>query len=466
MAVFTTASIALALGIAWSYGDFRPVQAAYLTGVLTGVVGAVVISQRPHNSVSWMMAVYSLLVGLSILPYAYGASAVLGHTQWPGGQFALWVDAWAWLVPFGLGMATTLTRIPEGQIDRRWRFVDWLAASATLCLVLWAAFSPGPLFPFGIITNPFGLETAKDLLPAVGAAGLLLSLAANVAAVASLTDRFVKARGEERQRLKWIALASALVGLTIVYAIFARLVLKQSLLEALLPFSVALLGLPVSFAFAILRYRLYDIDLIINRTLVYGTLTAILAGIYAAIVTLLQRLFLFATGQKSDAALVMTAFVIATLFTPIRDRVQKAVDRRIGVHDPVSILDTLTANVEAVLGVVDGQRMARRLVDDAIRAYDARAGAFYLDLEGRSTTVYSVGGSLDHTALEVRFSHNDRDQGRLLLGPRPGGLTYSRRDHQALERSARAVAEALVVAMRLGHADGNPAHVHPDEATV
>ena len=104
MAAFTTASIALALAITWRYGDFQPVQAAYLTTVFIAVVAAVVISQRPDNSVMWMIAGYSLLVAVSILPYAYGASAVLSHPTWPGGRLALWVDAWAWLIPFGLGM--------------------------------------------------------------------------------------------------------------------------------------------------------------------------------------------------------------------------------------------------------------------------------------------------------------------------------------------------------------------------
>ena len=180
--------------------------------------------------------------------------------------------------PVRPGHGTTLIRIPEGDVEPRWRFVDWLAASATACLILWAAFSPGPLFPFGLATNPYGLEWARDQLPLIGAIGLLLSLAANVAAVASLVDRFVHARGDERQRLKWIALASALVGVTVVYAIVARLLLQQSLLDALLPFSVALFVLPLSLAFAILRYRLYDIDFIINRALVFGALTAIWPG--------------------------------------------------------------------------------------------------------------------------------------------------------------------------------------------
>jgi hypothetical protein len=413
------------------------------------------------------LAGVALLISASVVPFIYGVPAYLSHRDsWPGAEFALWVDAWVWIVPFGIATPLTLLRIPDGRVHGRPWLANVSAISGTVLLVLWAALIPGPMFPFGIASNPFGLAGAPSLLSALAAAGLALIMLASGLGLVSVVTRYRRAGHDERQQIKWVALAGVLSGLSIIYAIAANLLFHQPLLQALFPFSVAIVSGPLAIGVAILRYRLYDIDLIINRALVYGTLTAILAGLYAAGVTLLQRLYLLMSGQKSDAALVITAFAIAVLFSPIRDRLQKVVDRRLGGSDPVQALDALSANVQSVVRVMDAHRAVRRLVDVAVDGYKARFGAIYLDDDPQEAPFYARGRLEPVAVLELKLHVPDGSAGRLALGARRGGQAYSVRDRVALERSLEAIGEALALGFDLGRSRPRRPQESPAETAV
>jgi hypothetical protein len=185
--------------------------------------------------------------------------------------------------------------------------------------------SPGPLAEFPSVSNPFGVEAA--VLPgSVSAAGQLGVLACVVAAILSLVLRFYRSRGEERLQLKWFTYAAA-VGLSTPLLLNLLAPAAFEVLGRLL-WTLGFLSLPVSIGIAILKYRLYDIDRIINRTLVYAALTAVLVLVYVGSVFSLQYLFRALTGETSQLVIVASTLAIAALFSPLRRRIQDVVDRR------------------------------------------------------------------------------------------------------------------------------------------
>jgi hypothetical protein len=277
----------------------------------------------------------------------------------------------------------------------------------------------------------------------------LIALAASVS-VLSLVQRYRRVRGDERLQIKWFAYAGALCAAALLYGAAAWLVFGQQLYLAFTPLMVAGLTLPAAIGVAILRYRLYDIDLIINRTLVYGSLTAILGAVYASVVTLLNRLFISASGQKSDAAYVVTAFVVVALASPVKEWLQHQVDRRVRHASPASVLDQFRSNVDAVVSVIDVNRITRRLLDQAVEAFDARGAAVYLHSHDASTPLYSRGRINGDFELEISLQYDHTDYGRLVLARRRGDAEYTASDRAALQKSADSVGEALALAAQLG----------------
>jgi len=221
---------------------------------------------------------------------------------------------------------------PNGRLpSRRWRPVVWIDLVAVVCLVAWS-FEPGPLDNLGLVrvSNPFGIQGADGLLGTLGWVGLFMTLAVAVAGGVSLVVRFRRARGVERQQIKWFAFSGI-----VFCAVFAAAPFLWSLPESpatawIWPvlFLAGAGTIPVAVGIAILRHRLYDIDLLINRALVYGSLTATLLAVYFGGIVLLQRLFVVLTGEQSTLAVVASTLAIAALFNPLRGRVQGFVDRR------------------------------------------------------------------------------------------------------------------------------------------
>ncbi len=405
-----------------------------------------------------------LAASLVHLPAGYGYFAlVIQHGALPFGSAAVWLGAWGWVPVIGLFVLISV-RFPDGKVSPRWRVVDWLAVSGTALFALGIALhTPKRLVDFlpvpgakvallaPLVENPLSGLFPERLLSQVQGAGLSLLILACVALASSLTARFRRAGSDERLQLKWFAYSSGLFAATLVYGAPAWNFFGQPLYLALTPLEFAGLTLPVAIAVAILRYRLYDIDLIINRTLVYGGLTAILGAVYAAVVTPLNRLFISASGQKSDAAYVVTAFVVVVASSPVKDWLQRQVDRRVRHRSPAAVLDEFRADVESVVSVIDVNKVACRLLDEAVIAFDARAAALYLTSNPASGPVYSHGRMNGEDAVEVLLRHEGRELGRLVLGGRRGQIGYSQADLRLLQRSADTVSEVLVLAAHLGH---------------
>jgi hypothetical protein len=257
---------------------------------------------------------------------------------------------------------------PDGRLpSRRWRYLAFFSGAVIVLSSVATAFAPGRLQNLGGMRNPFGLERYPELF-IVGLAILALLPLCMVLSALSLVLRYRRSRGEERQQIKWIAFAASMVGLLYLIAMIisfgfpseawfqpgSRLWLDLLAYAALFSFTLV----PIAVGVAMLRYRLYDIDVVINRALVYGSLTAMLAGVYLCAVVVLQYLFRALTGQESQLAVVASTLAIAALFNPLRRRIQALVDRRFyrKKYDALKTLESFGAKLrdETDLDILGG----------------------------------------------------------------------------------------------------------------
>ena len=307
--------------------EFLPVL---LIAVLVfSTVGALVASRRPENAIGWIFCVLGITLGAAFSAQFYADySLIVRPGSLPGGEVAIW--SLSWTAPV-LSAAPTfvLLLFPDSRLlSRRWRPVAWLAVGAAAVSVVGLAFQPGTLDEdYPSVTNPFGIGgrvgEVLDLMSSVGAA---LATVALLLSLLSMVLRFWRSRGEERQQIKWIAYAGAII---ITAFLLTEVISGRGLISDLIWAAgfVALVGLPI--AVGILKYRLYDIDVVINRTLVYGSLTVALALTYSGSVALLQYLLRTLTAQETQLAVVASTLAIAALFQPLRRRIQEVIDRRL-----------------------------------------------------------------------------------------------------------------------------------------
>ncbi len=295
------------------------------------VVGALVVSRRPENSVGWMFCVVGIFGALQAVSREYATYVTLTRSDpLSMAAYAAWLENWAWIPPSFLVLAGLPLLFPHGRLpSRRWRPVIWLSAAAMVALVINKAFMPGPFDNYPSLRNPFGAEGAERLLRPLFHWGNLLLLVVTLAAVAAVLVRLRYARGSERLQLKWFIYAVvAMVAVMTTSVIAAGLLRKEPVDVAYVPMIASMAALPVATGIAILKYRLYDIDILVNRTLVYGTLTVALAAVYIGGVVSLQALFRALTDQGSQLAIVASTLAIAALFNPLRRRIQSFIDRR------------------------------------------------------------------------------------------------------------------------------------------
>jgi hypothetical protein len=299
--------------------------------VIDATVGAIVASRRPENAVGWLLCLSGVAVGTSSFASQYAIYALLARPgSLPAGEALAWIASWVLPIMIGLQVSYLLL-FPTGRLPgRRWRPLAWLVVAFVSVGVALSAFSPGAyLGSLGPIRNPLGVEGLTGAYKALLYAGAPLLFGA---AVLSLFVRLRRAEGVERQQLKWFAYAAAMFASGIVLIVIPLAVDTPSwyVRAATAVFTAAGTAIPIAIGIAILRYRLYEIDLLINRTLVYGALTVLLALIYFGGVTSTQAIFRTLTGQEeqSQLAIVVSTLIIAALFTPLRRRIQGLIDRR------------------------------------------------------------------------------------------------------------------------------------------
>ena len=288
------------------------------------LVGALIASRRPRNWVGWILLADGLLwtFGSVLDSYRIYGLARPGSVPFQVAVHAL--SQWLWVPAVGLFAVYLILLFPDGRLpSRRWRHLAWFSGAVMVLL------SAGIGKPFGLEQYPW----VRDAFPVVLA---LLPLCILASAV-SLVLRYLRAGSEVREQIKWVAFAALFVGVQFVIDIGASVLLVPMTASGREPPWLALLdqvgfimfaGVPIAVGIAVLKYRLYDIDVIINRALVYGSLTATLVALYFGGIVMLQRLFVALTGQQSTLAVVASTLAIAALFNPLRRRIQGIVDRR------------------------------------------------------------------------------------------------------------------------------------------
>jgi signal transduction histidine kinase len=321
----TLCLVVLGCGLAlYAAGDAGLNTSRVFTIALTATllpVGVLVTRHQPANPIGWMFLLVALTVALGALAAGYAHYWTSGAGGSEGlGEAAAWYANSSW-TPWVLIPATFLLLLfPDGRLlpGRRWRIVAWCAGLGIALTWLGSLLSPGKLEDYPRVQNPYGVGLA-DPLQGIGFLLVAIALAGSVAAVVLRSRRGDR---EQREQIKWIALAAAVIAVILPSGIAVYDVVGAHVANVAIEFSI--LGLPVAAAVAILRYRLYDIDIVINRTLVYATLTAGLAAVYAAIALGLG----VAIGSGSTVPTAAATLAVALLFRPLRTRVQKAVDRR------------------------------------------------------------------------------------------------------------------------------------------
>ncbi len=290
--------------------------------VAFAVTGAFVASHRPRNPVGWLLSAVPAALVLNFLGESYYWYAVRDDPQSPGAlaDLGLWCANVSWVPAVITVLVLLPLHFPTGRPPTpRWRIVRSTGLAGGLALIAGASFAVGPLENYPWVDNPLGIAWMPD--QALVAIGMLLWIGSTLAAAASVVVRFRRAYGAERAQIKWFTAAASLLVLAFAVSFAFESSIGEKLSWALI--ATALLALALAVAVGVLRYRLYDIDVVINRALVYGGLTATLAATYLVVVLLVG----LAVGRSGFAVAVST-LAVAALFGPARARIQAAVDRR------------------------------------------------------------------------------------------------------------------------------------------
>jgi len=394
----------------------------WITAAVYCTVGLVVFRRR---SDSWF-GLYVAVTFAVLLPSA--AASPLVSAQ--GGAL---LTGWYSLTS-GLGWAFLFILFylfPDGRFVpawTRWLLLGWL---------------------MGYLASLIAPSLSVYLIPLV--VGLVVS------PPASQVYRYIRVSDSlQRQQTKWIAFMGGAFVLIIILQILASTAftptsatlptsfMASTLLRALT--DLWILCLPIVIAIAILRYRLWDIDIIIRRTLVYLPLTAILAGVFAASTRLLQALFSPVSGQQSGAATALTTLIVVAVFDPIKGWLQRIVDTRFKeVSNPEERWMAYDEQVRAFVQMIDAPANARRLLEEAVAVFDAKNGAVYLQEAGAMQLVHTLGLSESAPEVLIPLEHQGSQLGRLALGARRNGRTYGLHDRELLMQTANAVAAAIAL---------------------
>ena len=437
----TLTTVLLSSYYAVSTGDTRRLlshQAMLpFTTVVFTVLGALVVSQRPKNPIGWLFLIVGLFEGLSSLAsgYALFGSALWIRDPFPAADLANWFNLWIWMPAIFLPTTLVLLLFPDGKLpSRRWRPVVWMILLGMAMAMIGRALHPGPLDSWGPEVNPLVFNVPPGFLEGVLNLGTLLLVVAMIASIAALIGRFRRSYGVERQQIKWLVYAGMIMLLGfivtgILWFSFPANSLIQELSIALTSATVLLIG--VGTAIAVARHNLYDIDLIINRTLVYVTLTAVIILLYALLVggvgAILQM-------QSNWFVALGATVVVAILFQPLRDRLQKGVNRLLyGRRDePFEVLSDLGQRLE---GTLSPDKVYPTLVETVAETLKLPYVAISVQNEKGLRLADSYGRPVNDR-ISFPLTYQGETIGQLEVAPRRPGENLSEADMRLLRNIA------------------------------
>jgi hypothetical protein len=403
-----------------------------LPAVIFLVVGLVIFWRRSSDPMGIFISLMLAMFGMAARPIVPTMEALISaHHEWtPLVRFVSYLN---WTAVF-----TFFCLFPDGKFFPRWTRA--YLAFAAIISIPWNLWPDSPLSPW---TWPPALFVPFEIL--IWGGGIY----AQITRYRHYSDR------RQKQQTRWVLFGLTISVVGIITFLMPRYIdpslgdftgSKALIYHLVSPAMIYMsaLATPIALGVSILRYRLWEIDLIITRTLVYAPLTAILAGMYTASIILCQRTFVAVTGQQSDAAIVITTLVVASLFTPVKNGLQAAVDKRFKeAHDPLSELGSFTRQVESVLDVIDARQLTRRLLEEAISALNADGGAVYTGEHGHLSLAHSSDDWEGDTEISVPLRSDGKRVGLVVLGPRRKGKPYSEADREMLQQVVDSVAQAI-----------------------
>jgi hypothetical protein len=407
-------------------------------------IGARIAARYPRNAVGWLMLVAGLGFGVIAAMQELIIASLAGPSPLQGAEITLRsVRISAFLTALAAGLTVLL--FPDGRLPSRIWLLVGIAVVATNAIGAGIAVF-GPMPDLTGSSNPFlAMENVYLQLPLYGLVRYGGAIALALCAGALLT-RLRRAGQTERQQLKWVAAGGSLAVVTNLVATALPTVSLLGVLQIL-----SLLAIPISVGIAMTRYRLYDIDVILNRTLVYVIVSGFLAGLTAALSGAIQATFIAVTGQRSDAAIVITTLILVGVFSPAREIVQRFVDSRYkSSAKGITGLQPFAAEVRQFAGMSNPQRLVTRLLSESVAAFDASGGVAELRTPDGSYTTSTVRDWDGDPYVTTTISDPLGTAARIRLGGRASGRPYREDEVARLQEAADAVAEVIAERPRTG----------------
>ncbi len=352
-----------------------------------GVVGAMIAARLPGNAVGWIFLAVGVSAGLAFSSDEYSTYALVTNPDGlPGGEWAAWVAEWAWIILVSMPFTFLLLLFPDGRLpSRRWRPLAWVVGIFIGLVALVFAVDPTRIGR-ARVPNPIGVEAMRDIAAFLDGPGYGFLMVMGLACASSLVFRFRRADGRERQQIKWFGFAAAVfVAYFVLDAVREALGIRGGFLFNTLAPALAFASLPAGVGIAMLRHRLYDVDLVIKRTLVFGVLAAVITAIYLGIVVGIGTLV--GSGGSLPLSIAATA-TIALAFQPLRERARRFADRLV-YGKRATPYEVMSEFAERAAGTYSIDEVLPRMAEIVASGTGARRAAVWL----------RVGGELRRTAV-------------------------------------------------------------------
>ena len=422
-----------------------------ISPIAFSLLGVLIITYRPDNRIGWLASFFGLVNMGTTFVLAYGVCVHRGILDLPGGMMLLWLfNILTWL--FAVLFLLFVNLFPDGRfLSPRWQRLSLIMIGALSAFAILQAFWPGQLLRdlpnvAPGLQNPYALSWQPSPFwdNVVTQGKILTGLTFGLLSIFSLATRWRRAKGDVRQQIKWLALFFMTAGVIFISVEFIGYTIYPAIFQSWfypLELSIFFTGFPVVLGLAVFKYRLYDIDVVIGRTLVYGLLTLTLIGVYFGSVIILQWLFTELTGAQSPFAIVLSTLLIAALFQPVRERFQRGVNRFLYGQrdDPLAVLKQLG---DVLVSAESPTYILPRYADTIAESLRLPFVAIQTNDNGRLTQAAQA-GSEETTTIDFLLTYHSKDLGRLVVSPQNGQGGFTPADQRLLEQIATQTAAAV-----------------------